>query len=66
MNAYGVAGIVAGAALLLLLLVAVPLLVRLRRLAREAGSLRAVVGAGTGALAALRTTVRTDRGAPND
>ncbi|GAA4866025.1 hypothetical protein ACFQ34_25195 [Pseudonocardia benzenivorans] len=63
MNAYGVAGIVAGAALLLLLLVAVPLLVRLRRLAREAGSLRAVVGAGTGA---LRTTVRTDRGAPND
>lgn len=65
MNVYWVAAIIAGAALLVLLIVALGAVVRVRRLARDAGSLRAGIAATTGDLAGALGAVRSRQGTPD-
>ena len=62
MDVYVIAGIAAGAALLVLVVLVATTVVRLRRLARSAGSLRAGVDAVTTPLA-LAAAAITDRSA---
>jgi hypothetical protein len=65
-DAFGIAGIVAGAGLVLLVLLVLVTVLRLRALARAAGSLRAATDAATAPVVAALTRVQAHRSSAGD